>query len=591
MLFGSIQYSPGQNHKNILFLAVDDLKPLIQSFGESQIISPNIDRIAEKGVTFTRNYCQKAVCGPTRSSLLTGMRPDRTRVWDLKTLIRDIQPDVVTLPQHFKNNGYETAAIGKIFDPRNVDNGHDAISWSIPYVGSSKLPLAAGYEDLYYGHYQSQEVKDQVEFYKLEAMGLGLTGSDVDDYVKERVKPSFECADVPDNAYRDGAHTVEAIRLINEFSQSNKPFFLGLGFKKPHLPFVAPKKYWDLYKREDIEISEFQAMSLNSPIYAYSGSTELSGYTDIPDLADFTNYENNILDSDEQKELIHAYYACISYIDAQIGMVLDELEDKGLLENTIIVFWGDHGFHLGDHAMWGKHTVFEQATRAPLIISAPGYSQGKRSTALTEFVDIYPTLCDLAELSVPGTLDGTSLLPVLSNPKKESKEFSVSQFSRSGQIGYSIRTDQYRYTEWHANGYHSFDPYDTMNISAIELYDYQADSLETENLYGKENISAIQSDLHLKLKSFLETGQIPLIVEAETRLADSGTSVYPNPTDGIVYFDSKEYQAGDIKIYNANGQLLYVSYQDPVSTIDLSKYKPGMYLVEINAESFIIVKK
>ena len=368
-----------QNPKvNVLFIAVDDLKPILGCYGDEKVQSPNIDRLANNGTVFFNTHCQQAVCAPSRASLLTGLRPDKTKVWDLKTYIRDQNPNVLTLPQYYKQNGYETAAVGKIFDPRSVDAFHDSVSWTIPY---SKI-----------------------------------TGG---RWINASEKVSTESADVPDETVVDGKIAARGVELIEQLSSNEKPFFLAVGFKKPHLPFVAPKKYWDLYERDSISVHPFQEHAKYAPEFAFQPGWELrNNYVDIP--------KDDPIPEEKQKELIHGYYACVSFIDAQVGKLLTQLENLGIRENTIIVLWGDHGWHLGDHDMWAKHSNFEQATRSPMIFSAPGLTAGESSNSPSEFIDIFPTLCELTGLEVPSNLDGTSLIPVLQDPETLIKPYAVS---------------------------------------------------------------------------------------------------------------------------------------------------------------------
>ncbi|HEX7365615.1 MAG TPA: sulfatase, partial [Pelobium sp.] len=362
---------------NILFIAVDDLKPDLGFYGFKAVKSPNLDKLAEKSTVFNSNYCQQAVCGPTRASLLTGLRPDKTQVWDLKTLIRDKLPNVVTLPQFLKQNGYTTAALGKIFDQRSVDKKHDEISWSETYKNKFTYPEAYGPPLL--GHYQNPEMK------KKYADGANTNIAEV--------KVSTECADVPDDAYLDGAMMKQAVLDLKKYGASGKPFFLAVGIRKPHLPFVAPKKYWDMYKREEIELAPWQKPSIDGPKIAYHNSGEMRAYTDIKPI---DNDEQLLkLDAAKQRELIHGYYASISYVDALIGNLLAQLKSSGLDKNTIIVIWGDHGWHLGDHSLWNKHSNFEEATKAPLMIHLPNQQAKMVYNSVTEFVDIYPTLVEL----------------------------------------------------------------------------------------------------------------------------------------------------------------------------------------------------
>lgn len=506
-----------QEKPNVLFIAVDDLKPVLGCYGSPLIKTPHIDRLAAMGTVFLNTYCQQAISGATRASLLTGLRPDRTQVYDLVTKIRSINPDVVTLPGHFKNEGYVTSAVGKIFHPTNVIEEDGERSWTIPHTeGEDCYAVEHGTPAL--GRYQKPETKKIAEKYLLEAEQKGIKKQNRMEYAFSYIKPSVECMDVPDNAYEDGAVTLKAKDRLATLTEAGQPFFLAVGYHKPHLPFVAPKKYWDLYDRHSMPIAKFQKHAKNSPSVAYHRCGELKKYTDIPDLCTFTDQTLNTgLAVEKQKELIHGYYACISYIDAQIGELLNTLESLGTLKNTIIVLWGDHGWHLGDHDLWNKHTNFEQAAKVPLIIAAPGMQPGKAGT-LAEFVDVYPTLCDLAGLSIPSTVDGMSLVPALKDERAEIHDFAVSQYPRKlakGTVselgdddmrvmGYSLRTKDYRYTMW-LNDFTTRDAFEERKIYAEELYDYRKDPLETINVVGEVDYSAVKNELKRKMLVFFDS--------------------------------------------------------------------------------------
>jgi len=503
---------------NVLFIAVDDLKPVLGCYGDKLVKTPNIDRLAAQGTVFLQNYCQQAVCGPTRASLMTGMRPDYTRVWDLKTKMRDINPDIVSIPQYFISKGYQTAGIGKIFDSRCVDEELDKPSWSTPYYKKSDkyYPVSTGAPE---GQYQLPATKALFKKYTAEGQAKGLKGKELNDYVGKYIKPSVECCNVPDNAYVDGANTLHAKEILAKLAKDGKPFFFGVGLTKPHLPFVAPKKYWDLYKRDEMPLAVFQQKAKNSPDMAYHTAAELYAYSDIPEISSFSDQKVGLdMPVEKQKELIHGYYAATSYTDAQVGILLNTLDSLGLSKNTIIVLWGDHGWHLGDHNLWCKHTNFEQATHAPLIISAPGI-QPSMSKSPTEFIDIFPTLCSLSNIPVPVHLDGKSLVPVMKNPKVLVKEFSVSQYPRTldkldterlgwsdGQyMGYSIRTGQYRYTIWMKESFRSYKPFNKNLIVATELYDYQKDPNETVSVVSEKEYASVAEDLNGKIVAFLNS--------------------------------------------------------------------------------------
>ena len=442
--------------KNILFIAVDDLKPLLGAYGHKDVKTPNIDKLAANGFVMQNNHCQQAVCGPSRASVLTGKRPDYTQIWDLKTHIRKINPDIVTMPQYFKQQGYETAAVGKIFDFRSVDKGNDSISWTYPYFN----------------------------FKHRSEIGR--------EYIKSKEKISYEVVNIPDSLTADGEVVRRTVKQLKKFAKGDKPFFMATGFYKPHLPFVAPKKYYDMYPIENIQLPAYQKNPQGAPKYATQPSWELrGGYADFP-----KDYSVTITE-DKQKKLIQGYYACVSFVDQQIGNVLAELDKLGLRENTVIVLWGDHGWHLGDHDMYCKHTNYEQSTKSPLIFSA-GKNRTGETFSPTEFVDIYPTLLDLAGVKSPGNLDGVSLVPLMEKKVKKAKDFAVSQFPRdSNKMGYTFRNKRYRYTVWIKDEmpFESNRKSSEIEIDAEELYDYEKDPQETKNLINETSYKTVKTDL------------------------------------------------------------------------------------------------
>lgn len=463
--------------KNILFITVDDLKPVLGCYGDELAVTPNIDYLASKGTVFTHSYCQQALSGPSRSSLLTGLCPDRNGVRDLKTLIRTANPDVVTLPQYFKNGGYTTIGIGKIFDSRTVEKGADKLSWSLPYMNYNSFYNDEVGEPLF-GEYQSEESKKQFDFLMQEALNKGMSNSEANNYVKTRVKASVEALDLPDDAYPDGAIAKGAMQIITNYKGDN-PFFLAVGFKRPHLPFCAPLKYWNLYERAKIPVAQNKKKVVGTPDYAYHKADELCRHTDIKPLVEFSDISNVVLPDAKAQELIHGYYATVSFVDEQIGKLIKVLEEKGLLENTIIVIWGDHGYHLGDHGLWNKHTNFEQAARVPMLIIDPELKSSKVKCPV-ESLDIYPTICELAGMEQPDNLDGVTLVPLMKGEKDNSDiRYAATQHPRDNKMGYSIRTSRYRYTIWvdWMKGKLNID-----KIFAEELYDYTKDPLESTNL-------------------------------------------------------------------------------------------------------------
>ena len=429
---------------NVLFIAVDDLRPQLGCYGQKQIISPNIDRLASRGLLFERTYCQQAVCAPSRASILTGARPDTTKIYDLNTPVRKAMPNVVTLPEHFKKNGYETLSIGKIYHHPTDDRQ----GWSAEPYRAGTFP-----EGAWKGRgYLTQEAISQMESYNKANPKMKGRG------------PAFEAADVPDAAYPDGANTEHAIKELTRLK--NKPFFLAMGLYKPHLPFNAPKKYWDMYKPESIKLAGNPFIPKDAPSYAMTNWGELRNYYGIP--------KKGPCSDELARQLIHGYYACVSYIDAMIGRLLDELDRLKLADNTVIILWGDHGWKLGEHAGWCKHTNFELDTHVPMILSIPGMkTAGKRTWALTEYVDIYPTLCQACGLPQPAHLEGLSVMLLVDNPDRPWKKAALSQYPRGKVMGYTMRTERFRYTEWRDRK--------SNKVMARELYDHEKDPQENVN--------------------------------------------------------------------------------------------------------------
>lgn len=439
-----------QKKMNVLFIAIDDLRPELGCYGNELAVSPNIDQLADEGLLFERAYCQQAVCSPSRTSLLTGLRPDSTHVYDLTTHFRNTVPNVITLPQHFKNNGYYTTWWGKIFHAALLDS----ISWT--QQGKRLEP-----EDNWRA-YVRQDSKEKAARNK----GGG---------------PAFEMADVPDNAYPDGQIADNAIKALHQIK--DRPFFLAVGFYKPHLPFNAPKKYWDLYDPADFKLPDHRYPPENAPVLASTNFGELRAYYGIPQKGDLTE--------EQALQLIHGYHACVSYTDAQIGRLLQELKALGLDKNTIVVLWGDHGWKLADYGQWCKHTNFEIDTRAPLIVKVPGMkTKGRKTKALVEFVDIYPSLCELAGLPQPEHLQGDSFVPLLSEPDLSWKNVAISQYPREKEeiMGYSIRTDRYRYTRWQRNS-------KPKKVIALELYDLHKDPQGFVNIANQSEYQKVIQQL------------------------------------------------------------------------------------------------
>jgi iduronate 2-sulfatase len=430
---------------SILFIAADDLRADLGCYGHPEVKTPHLDALARRGVVFERAYCQQAVCNPSRASVLTGRRPDTLRVWNLQTHFRETLPDIVTLPQAFKQAGYTSVGLGKLFHnqsgPRRPPFPFaDPPSWSRP------PRLAEG------AHWQDWVVPG-------DPAGPRAKGGPV------------QCLDVSDEAYFDGQIAAAAVTVLREFATSREPFFLGVGFWKPHLPFNAPKRYWDLYDRAKLAPPDPPAAPVGAPALAAHDWQELRGYGGVP--------KTGPLPDAQIAELRHGYLAAISFLDAQVGLVLAELERTGLAANTVVVFWSDHGFHLGEHNLWAKTSNYELDARVPLIVAAPGVARaGGRVAGLTELIDVYPTLTALAGLPAEPGLEGRSLVPQLRDPAAPGNAFALSQHPRPAygtptHMGYSLRDAHHRYIEWRELA--------TGVISARELYDHRTDPRETVN--------------------------------------------------------------------------------------------------------------
>jgi len=466
LLLSSPLWAADTNKCNVLFIAVDDLKPALACAGDPHAKTPNIDMLAARGTVFTHAYCQQAVCSPSRSSLLTGRRPDSTKVYDLMTHFRKALPDVVTLPQHFKNNGYYSHGVGKIYH----SGYNDEPSWTVPWEGTKGKTFGPDGQKLL------AELKAKAK-------------ANNEDETKVRGLP-FEAPDANDDYLNDGWTANRAIEILKSRKDKKEPFFLAVGFAKPHLPFVAPKKYWDLYDPKKLPVAEATNPPKDAPKFAPQFGGELRAYHDIP--------KSGAVPKEKARQLVHGYYAAVSYMDAQLGRVLDALKEQGFAENTIVILWGDHGWHLGDHGIWCKHTNYEQATNAALLMSRPGQkTTGKQCAAFVEFVDIYPTLSELSGLPKPDGVEGYSFAPLLDEPTKAWKAAAFSQYPRAGGqgvgqlMGYAIRTERYRYVEWRKR--------DGTEVVARELYDHKTDANEDKNVAGEATNKEIVEKLAKQL--------------------------------------------------------------------------------------------
>ncbi len=435
---------------NVLFIAVDDMNNDLGCYGHPLVKSPNLDRLAKRGVRFDRAYCQFPLCSPSRSSLMTGLRPGTTRVFDLQYHFRTGLPDVVTLSQLFGQNGYYHARVGKIYHYGNPGQ-----------IGTSGLDDEKSWQEVI-----NPAGRDKTKIEK-----------DIINYSPKRGLGSAMCllsdAEGTDAEHTDGMVATEAIQLLEK--HANEPFFLAVGFYKPHTPYVAPKKYFDLYPLEKIKLPREPKEHLNhipEPALASNKPWPYFGVTE-----------------DQARECKQAYYATISFVDAQIGRVLDALDRLKLSDNTIVVFWSDHGYHLGEHGLWMKQSCFEESARVPLIIAAPGQkARGKVSPRIVELLDLYPTLADLVGLTAPKNLEGASLRPLLNNPKAKWTRPAFTQVQRGAFPGYSVRTERWRYTEWDDGA------------QGKQLYDHNKDPRELNNLAGNSKFAKQEAKLKALVK-------------------------------------------------------------------------------------------
>ncbi len=460
--------APASEKMNVLLIISDDLRPELGCYGADYMVTPNIDTLAEMGTVFERAYVQQAVCTASRASFLTGLRPDTTgsnypySIYTVKKLLEGNRPSI---PRHFFNEGYYVRCVGKIhhgymehFSEKSVD------AWPQVYVDSAMV---------------KRKNKDRVP---------------------------YECVDVPDETYKDGINTVEAIETLRRMSEQDKPFFLGFGLFQPHLPWNAPKKYWDLYTPAEIPLSPNPEHPKNTSDYS----------TDYCNLQKYLlpKSPNHLLIGDQEvaRTMKHAYFASVSYMDANVGKILAELDRLGLRENTIVMLISDHGWHLGDHDHWGKSTTFEKATLAPMIISTPSAKAGQRTDALVEYVDVFPTLCEMAGIDVPDYLEGNSVVPLLKNPHRDWKSAAFSQYPRgyprADFEGYASRRDRFRYVQWR-----ELDG----SFKSHELYDHKKDPNESENRVNEPAYRVVVE----KLKKRLDAGWKAALPEGIVNRSDN----------------------------------------------------------------------
>lgn len=452
--------------KNIILILVDDLKPTLGCYGDKVAISPNIDQLANDGLRFDRAYCNQAVSGPSRFNLLTGARSTTSGLYYFGTDFRKLYPDAVTLPQYFKNAGYHTEAIGKVF---HVGHGNlnDEASWSIPHFKEKVI------EYLLPQSTNRQLTREEAYF---DNTKMYFPDSPANKDLPRGA--AWESPDVLDEAYGDGRVALHAISRLRELSKKpEQAFFMAVGFARPHLPFCVPEKYWNMYNPQNFPVPSFTKTPEGAPAFAALSKKggEIERYSPIP-------VGQAIFADSITRKLIHGYYASMTYMDAQLGRVISELKRLNMYENTIIVLWGDNGWHLGDHGYWTKHTNYEQANAIPLLIVAPGVTTpGSSTKQLTETVDVYPTLTDLAGFGKPLTpqpIDGISLLPVLKNTETSIRNHAYHVFPQGKYLGRAVRTERYRLVEWKNK--------ENASECIYELYDYKTDPFETKNIASEQ---------------------------------------------------------------------------------------------------------
>jgi len=443
---------------NVLLILVDDLKPALGCYGDRVAKTPNIDRLATRGIRFELAYCNQAVCAPSRFTLMLGSHSTSTGLYGLGSGLRQVLPKAVTLPQHFARHGYRTESLGKVFHIGHGNRG-DPQSFMAPHYHDKVI------------EYVDPASTEGGKLTREEAL---FTNQKLGQIRSLPRGAAFESPAAKDTDYADGRVAQEAIRRLTAARQRREkdgvPFFIAVGFVRPHLPFSAPRRYWDRYDPAKLSLAANQQPPVGAPPVALKRGGEIAAYKPVPPSGE--------VDARLARKLIHGYYASTSYVDAQIGKVLDALDRLKLADNTIVVLWGDHGFHLGDLGIWTKHTNYEQANRIPLLIAAPGVTKAGSSTRqLAESVDIFPTLAELAGLPLPAgpqPIDGKSLLPVLRDPAARVRDHAFHAYPRR-KLGRAIRTERYRLVEWRGRG-------QPASAAVYELYDYRADPHETKNL-------------------------------------------------------------------------------------------------------------
>lgn len=487
---------PNEKQKpNILFISIDDLRPSLGVYDDPVAVTPNIDRLAGEGMTFRRTFTQVAVCAPSRASLMTGIRPDSTRVWHLGDKFRDINPNTVTMPQYFSKFGYHTVNLGKIFH----NYMPDSVSWDEPDLRPVRYVRKDWLKRDGETFYISKEVNESQAIKRDSLLKLRPVRY-ADGW---NTGPAWEKADVHDTMYYDGAQTKLAIETLTRLSKKDQPFYMGLGYFRPHLPFAVPKKYWDLYDPNEIPLAANPEIPEGAPLHTMNSMYELRHYDGFNHIGHPTSSYR--MSEDTARILKHGYYASVSYIDALLGDLIAHMKKIGIYENTIIILWGDHGWKLGDHNSWGKMTNYNIDLKVPMIIRYPDQkNRGAQTFEITELVDMFPSLCELAGVDIPEYMQGTSFVPLIEQPDLAWKKAAFSQFHRRPRhsadgkryMGYSINTKKYHYIEWY-----TWDPQTGTRGELVdtELYDSENDPTETMNIARRKLSGDIIEELSQQL--------------------------------------------------------------------------------------------
>ncbi len=456
-----------EGQPNVLFIASDDMRPQLGCYGDSTVKSPNLDRLAARGMVFERSYVQQALCSPSRISMLSGRYPATTQIFEIGRTLRTTMPDITTMPQHFKNHGYHTRSIGKIYHV-GID---DEASWTLPPAQGGKP------------RYSAETVEAVAEFTR-EAMAKGVELPQRGKGSRQSVVPPFDAVDCEDDDLLDGGAAAQGVAQLREHAKTpDKPFFLGVGFANPHVPWISPKKYWDLYDPATFTLAANEFLPKDAPAFAATSGNDFRWYRGVPEGA---------LPESFKRQCLHGYYAAISYVDAQVGRLLDALEETGLAKNTIVVFWSDHGYYMGEHTWWGaKHNNYEGATRNCFIVATPGMkTAGTKTQALAQAVDIAPTLADLCGLPANEGFQGASLKPVLDDPSASVNEAAFSWYPKEGWLGVAMRTDKWRYVEWTKPG----------QSTQQELYNMVHDPQNDLNVAGKPEHAQVIESLNRRMR-------------------------------------------------------------------------------------------